>query len=113
MITFKEIFKPSFFAIIIGTLIVGYLFGFSYANNKPLQSNTTYVQKGIEQIQVEKNDEESTNSNTIIIQNGDTLWKIAEDYFPNYPIDDVIYYLKVLNQLDSDAIQAGDKLRLS
>jgi LysM repeat protein len=113
MITLKDIFKPSFFTLIAGVLIVGYLLGYSFGSNKLLQSNTTYVQAEIEENHIEKSPEKATSSSIITIQKGDTLWKIAQVHFPNYPIDDVIYYLKTLNQLESDSIQAGDKLRLS
>lgn len=113
MIAFKDIFKPSFFTLLVGVLIVGYLLGYSFGSNKLLQSNTTYVQTEIGDNHIEKNPVQTTSSSIITIQKGDTLWKIAQDYFPNYPIDDVIHYLKTLNQLESDSIQAGEKLRLS
>jgi len=56
---------------------------------------------------------EKKGTEVIVIQKGDTLWKIASTYFPKQPPEDVILYLRKLNHLEDDHIQVGAKLKLS
>jgi LysM repeat protein len=102
----KDIFKSSFFAVILGMLVIGFLMGYTMASLTP-QKQTAYAQ------QVEAKPEQPVSSKTIVVKKGDTLWGIAKTYFPNHPIDQVVQYLKKINQLQSDQIKVGDTLKLS
>lgn len=49
---------------------------------------------------------------SITIEQGDTLWGIAEEYMTDDydSIEEYVYALKMLNKLDGDTIKAGDKI---
>jgi LysM repeat protein len=105
----KDAFKSSFFAIVLGMLVFGFLIGYTTGNMTSTQSQTANAQE----YTVAKKTEQSTSSKIITIEKGDTLWGIATKYFPNHPTEQVIHYLKKLNQLQSDQLKAGDTLRIS
>ncbi len=56
---------------------------------------------------------------TIYVSNGDTLWSIAEyeqennDYYKNLEIREIIYQIKKINNLESNALQIGQKLLIN
>jgi LysM repeat protein len=105
----KDLLKSSFFAVILGMLVIGFLMGYTMASLSTPQKQTAYAQ----QHTVETKTDQPVSSKTITVKKGDTLWGIAKTYFPNHPIEQVVQYLKKVNQLQSDQIKVGDTLKLS
>ena len=48
----------------------------------------------------------------IKVKQGDTLWTIAQNHFPEKDIREYIYNIKKLNDLNNDYIYAGQMLKL-
>lgn len=105
----KDIVRSPFFAVLLGMVVIGFLIGYTTGSLTKPQNQTAYAQ----QHTIEVKAEQPASSKTITVKKGDTLWRIAETYFPNHPTGQVVQYLKKLNQLQSDQIKAGDILKLS
>jgi LysM repeat protein len=110
MDTMMGIFQPKFLLILAGALFIGFIYGYTLEPSQAVYEHT------LEQSKQNQNKDENQKINQgeqIIVKKGDTLWKIAEKHFPNQPVDQVILYLKKLNNLPNDHIKVGDSLRLS
>jgi 3D (Asp-Asp-Asp) domain-containing protein len=46
------------------------------------------------------------------VAKGDTLWKIAERYYPDHPTRDMVWLIKQANGLDGGTIYPGQTLKL-
>lgn len=51
--------------------------------------------------------------NEVRIKKGDTLWMIALEYMPEkYDVRDMIYEIKMINEMDLSNIYAGDIIKI-
>ncbi|MGI6066992.1 MAG: cell division suppressor protein YneA [Bacillota bacterium] len=56
--------------------------------------------------------ENKTNLVEVMVQSGDTLWDIAEDYFPQSDTRKVVYKIRKLNNLKTPIIKPGQIIKL-
>lgn len=49
----------------------------------------------------------------VIIAEGDTLWYIALEFMPrNYDVREMVYNIRLLNNMDTVSIHPGDKIKV-
>jgi LysM repeat protein len=91
-------------------LLIGYVGGFQISSQQ-IEARDGNVANRLVSVELSYNGLKDIDS-VVTINEGDTLWGIAQRYFPHEPVTEAIGYLKELNGLPNDVIKEGDTLKL-